>query len=79
MSPPDAEQGFAPSRPALEPYERDAGDKPPFVLSLAEIKLLGITGVSPRIRIFLSSLLIVVQVGFFLDGIVKLHSLTSPR
>lgn len=45
MSHPDAEQGFAPSRPALEPYERDAGDKPPFVLSLAEIKLLGITGV----------------------------------
>ncbi|KAL4080531.1 major facilitator superfamily domain-containing protein [Scleroderma citrinum] len=41
----DAEQGPIPSRPALEPFERDAGDKPPFFLSLAEIKLLGIAGV----------------------------------
>ncbi|KIM60389.1 hypothetical protein SCLCIDRAFT_1216846 [Scleroderma citrinum Foug A] len=41
----DAEQGFAPSRPALEPYERDAGDRPPFILTLAEMKLLSITGV----------------------------------
>lgn len=46
-----AEQGFAPPRPALEPYERDAGDKPPFVLSLAEIKLLGITGVSSTLSL----------------------------
>ncbi|KAG6334243.1 hypothetical protein ID866_4849 [Astraeus odoratus] len=41
----DAEQGRAPSHSALEAYERDAGDKPPFYLTYAEIKLLGIAGV----------------------------------
>ncbi|KAF9218778.1 MFS general substrate transporter [Gyrodon lividus] len=35
----------APSRPGLEAYERDAEDRPPFVLTYTEIKLLGIAGV----------------------------------
>ncbi|KAI6159849.1 major facilitator superfamily domain-containing protein [Pisolithus thermaeus] len=41
----DTEQGHPPARPALQDYERDPGDKPPFVLTFAEVKLLGIAGV----------------------------------
>lgn len=29
-------------RGGLEDYERDPGDKPPFVLTYAEVKLLGV-------------------------------------
>lgn len=59
---------------SLEVYEQDAGNKPPYFLTLAEIKLLSITGVSivplqknPLIIFF-------VQVGFFVDGL----SITFP-
>ncbi|KAI6018363.1 major facilitator superfamily domain-containing protein [Pisolithus marmoratus] len=41
----DTEHGHPPARAALEDYERDSGDKPPFVLTFAEVKLLGIAGV----------------------------------
>ncbi|KAI6144623.1 major facilitator superfamily domain-containing protein [Pisolithus tinctorius] len=41
----DTEQGHPPVRAALQDYERDPGNKPPYVLTFAEVKLLGIAGV----------------------------------
>ncbi|KAF8837549.1 MFS general substrate transporter [Paxillus ammoniavirescens] len=44
-SPAETGTPSAPFRSELQAYERDAGDRPPFVLTYPEIKLLGIAGV----------------------------------
>ena len=54
----------------LEEYERSGDDRPPFILTYPELKLLGIAGVSiglPCMR-GRTILTVVIQVGFFLDG-----------
>lgn len=54
---------------SLEVSEQDVDNRPPFILTGAEIKLLSITGVSMAPWFLISLLTILSQVGFFLDGL----------
>lgn len=45
-------------RAALEELDRDDDNRPPFLLSLTEVKLLGIAGVSTRSCSFKAKLLV---------------------
>lgn len=52
----------------LEEFEREGDERPPFILSYAEVKLLGIAGVKFASLFSLPVLTSDPQVGFFLDG-----------
>ncbi|KIJ08002.1 hypothetical protein PAXINDRAFT_158250 [Paxillus involutus ATCC 200175] len=53
-SPGETGTSSAPLRSGLQAYERNVGDRPPFILTYSEIKLLGIAGVVWRIVVGLS-------------------------
>jgi PHS family inorganic phosphate transporter-like MFS transporter len=58
------------AQPGLDEFEQEGDGRPAFLLTYAEIKLLGIAGVS-FLHLKFSLHLLCNKVGFFLDGTIN--------